>query len=269
MALLEQEGLRLSYWDKGRGRALLFVHGVGTSGELWAEDLAALSDDCRLVVYDRRGYGASGDSPRDWEAHCDDAIALIEALGAAPVVLVGYSGGSIVALDLALRRPELVAGVVLLDPAFNVKRCLTPRLVRTLLSAKALERLRGPRAGAARWMRYVGSYPDGGSAFDRASPERRERLLSNSEAIFADLGSGGGEHIDESRLAEIGVPVTIVDAALSPLFLRRSCRRLRRLMPQARSVTLERSGHHIGLDSPDELREILRGAVAESAGLAA
>jgi 3-oxoadipate enol-lactonase len=83
----------------------VFVHGVGTPGELWARDLASLARDCRLIVYDRRGYGVSSESPRDWQAHREDAIALIDALGAAPAVLVGYSGGSIIAVDVALKRP--------------------------------------------------------------------------------------------------------------------------------------------------------------------
>src|SRR5688500_10053612 len=69
-----------------------------------------------------------------------------------------YSGGSIVALDLAVERPDLVASLVLLDPAFDLKRCLTPGLVRALAGAQLLRRLRGERRGAEHWMRYVASY---------------------------------------------------------------------------------------------------------------
>jgi pimeloyl-ACP methyl ester carboxylesterase len=72
------------------------------------------------------------------------------------------------------------------------------------------------------------------------------------------LASGGGEHVDESRLAGIDVPVTIIEAGLSPRFLRRSCERLKGLMPQARTVTLANSGHHVGLDAADELISNLR-----------
>lgn len=114
-------------------------------------------------------------------------------------------------------------------------------------------------------MRYVASYSTGGSAFDRAPAERRERLLENAAGVFDDFASGGGEHVDETRLAGIDVPVTIVEAALSPPFLRRSCARLKRLMPQARTVTLATSGHHVGLDAPEELLGILRDASPASA----
>jgi pimeloyl-ACP methyl ester carboxylesterase len=61
------------------------------------------------------------------------------------------------------------------------------------------------------------------------------------------------------------VPVTIVEAALSPPFLRRSCARLKRLIPQARIVTLADSGHHVGVDAADELLGILRAAITATA----
>ena len=168
-------------------------------------------------------------------------------------MLVGFSGGSIIALDLVLRRPELVRHLVLLDPAFNVRRCLTPGLVKTVLVAQMLRRVRGERRGIEPWLRYVTR-----SAFEDAPPERRERILANAGAIFADLGGGGGEHVDESRFDEIAVPVTIVEAEQSPPFLRRSCARLKRLIPQAETIALERSGHAVNVQARDEVVSILR-----------
>jgi pimeloyl-ACP methyl ester carboxylesterase len=52
--ILEINGRRLSCTDTGSGQPLVFVHGVGTSGGLWADDLASLGQHCRLIVYDRR-----------------------------------------------------------------------------------------------------------------------------------------------------------------------------------------------------------------------
>ena len=235
----------------------MLIHGAGTPGELWAEDAADLARHCRYIAYDRRGFGESSESPGSWEAHCEDAIDLIERLDAAPAVLVGFSGGAIIALDLILRRPELVGALVLLDPAFNVRRCITPGLVRTVVTAQLLRRLRGDRRGAEVWLRYVT-----GSAFENASEERREKLLANANAIFADLGAGGGEHVDESRFGEVEAPVTLVDARLHPPFLRRSCARLKRLFPDARVIELERSGHAVNVDAREETVAILSDVVS-------
>src|SRR5918995_3521360 len=154
MEVVDLDGRQLATWDRGEGTPLLFIHGVGTSGALWQTDLAELAVDCRVIVYDRRGYGESSESPGDWEAHREDAAALLDKLGAKPAVVVGYSGGAMIALDLVLQRPSLVRALVLLDPAFNLKRCITPGLVGHMLAARLLNRLGRPRRGADHWMRY-------------------------------------------------------------------------------------------------------------------
>ena len=261
MEVVDLDGRRLATWDHGEGTPLLLIHGVGTSGALWQTDLAELAADCRVIVYDRRGYGASSDSPGDWESHRDDAAALLDELGAKPAVVVGYSGGAMIALDLALQRPELLRALVLLDPAFNLKRCITPGLVGHMSAARLLNRFGRPRRGAKHWMRYVSSHPSGDCAFDRSPPERREALLDGAGGIFADADSGLG-NVPEDRLGRIKIPTTIVDCKLSPSFLRRSCGRLRELMPQARTVTLEESGHHVGIDAREDLVALLRDVVA-------
>lgn len=227
---------------------------------MWSADLAELSAEFRFIVYNRRGYGDSSSSPRNWARHAEDTIALIERLNASPATIVGYSGGAIIALDVVLKRPDLVARLILLDPACNLNHCLTPGFVGTLAGVKLLRWLRRDRAAAERWLRYVSSYPTGRSGFDtKASEARREQLLANASGIFADLESGGGA-VGESLLSNISVPVTIIDAKLSPSFLRRSSHRLKQMLPQARNVTLEHSGHWIGLDAHDELLKVLREA---------
>jgi pimeloyl-ACP methyl ester carboxylesterase len=261
MQLVDLDGRRLMTWDRGQGMPLLLIHGVGTPGALWQADLADLAAGCRVIVYDRRGYGASSGSPRDWQAHREDAAALLDELDAKPAIVVGYSGGAMIALDLALQRPDLVRELVLLDPAVNLKRCITPGLIRHMVSARLLNRLGRPRRGAAHWMRYVSSHPTGGSGFDRSPVERRATLLDNAGGVFADADTGLG-NVPEERLASIAIPTTIVDCGLSPSFLRRSCQRLRESMPQARTVTFEQSGHHVGVDARDELLAVLREVVA-------
>src|SRR5262245_56352381 len=96
---------RVAYWTAGDAPPLLFIHGVGTTGELWFRDLQPLASSFRLIVHDRRGYGASSEPPREWLGHRDDAAALLAALGVQGATVVGYSAGASVALDLALQKP--------------------------------------------------------------------------------------------------------------------------------------------------------------------
>jgi pimeloyl-ACP methyl ester carboxylesterase len=82
--------------------------------------------------------------------------------------------------------------------------------------------------------------------------------------VLADLDTGGGEHVDERRLAGIDVPVTIVETELSPAFMHRSVEKLRSVMPQARTVTLEGSSHVAILDARDEVLNVLRTAMGSA-----
>lgn len=258
MQLVDVPNGRLAYWSAGNGPPLLFVHGVGTPADIWFRDLEPVASSFRLIVYNRRGYGESSAAPAEWLGHRDDAAALLTALGAAPAAVVAYSGGAAVGLDLALHQPTLVSSLVLLDPAVNIKRSVTPGLVKTLLMTRILRKLRGERAGALYWQRFVGSYPTGGTAFDKAPPDRRETVLANAVGMFSDADTATRHTIDESRLAALPMPVSIVDAQLSPSFLRKSTARLRQAMPQARNVTIAGAGHHITVDARDELLTILR-----------
>ncbi len=249
---------QLEVWDTRTGAPMVFIHGVGTSGELWATNLAELTTEFRIIAYNRRGYGASSISPRNWGAHADDTIALIESLSAIPATVIGYSAGASIALDIALRRPDLIARIILLDPAFNVKQCLTLGLVITRSSVMLLHRLGRDRTALERWFRYVSSYPNGGSAFKaKASDVLREKIFANSDGIFADLESEEAI-IDESKLDKIRLPITIIEAKLSPPFLRRSSQRLKRLLPPVHNVTLENSGHWVALDAHDEMLKAIR-----------
>jgi pimeloyl-ACP methyl ester carboxylesterase len=257
MQMLDLPTGRLAYWTEGNGPPLLFIHGVGTTGEIWFRDLQPLASSYKLIAYNRRGYGESSDPPTEWLGHRDDAIALLAKLGIEKAAVVGYSAGATVALDVALHKPELVSSLVLLDGAVNIKKCATPGMIKTLLVAQIKRRLRGDRAGAEHWIRYVASYSTGGTAFDKAAPERRETILANARGMFAD-GSAAKHVIDESRLASLPMPVAIVDAKLSPPFLRKSSERLRRAIPQARCRTIEKAGHHIVIDAREELIATLR-----------
>lgn len=262
MNMLKTGDLQLEYWDEGDGLPIVFIHGVATAGDLWVADLADLARDARLIVYNRRGYGRSSASPRDWREHAPDVIQLVEMLSAYPAMLIGYSGGAMIALDVVVRRPDLVSKLILLDPAFNLKRCLTLGLLRTLATVRWLRRLGRDRRAAECWLRYVSSYSTGGSAFEsKASATRREQLLANAPGVFADLDSSGGS-IDEDRLRNVTAPVTIIDGKLSPSFLRRSAERLKHLLPQARAISVEKSGHWLALDARAELLDVLRAELA-------
>jgi pimeloyl-ACP methyl ester carboxylesterase len=114
-------GVRLYYEEHGGGVPMLLVHGTSSSAIVWDSSVDALAALGRVIVYDRRGCTRS-ERPEPYERttvsqHADDAASLLVALDASPAVVVGRSYGGEIALDVALRYPDLVRALVLLEPA--------------------------------------------------------------------------------------------------------------------------------------------------------
>lgn len=106
------DGQPLAYEVTGSGTPLLLVMGTGADHSFWAANVPALSQRHRVITFDSRGTGASGDFARvedgTAEALARDAAELLAHLDAAPAHVHGLSLGSVVAAELALARPELV-----------------------------------------------------------------------------------------------------------------------------------------------------------------
>ncbi|MGB8651915.1 MAG: alpha/beta hydrolase, partial [Mycobacteriales bacterium] len=118
MSVVDVNGVQLHYEVRGEGPPLVMVHGMCGRAEVWADQVARLSDEFTCVTYDRRGHGSSSDdgTPHSVPLHGDDLAALVQALGLPPVLCVGSSGGARVGVDALLRHPELLAGAALSEP---------------------------------------------------------------------------------------------------------------------------------------------------------
>ncbi len=118
MPYLDVNGARLHYTDDGSGtEAVVFSHGLLLSGAMFADQIAHLKDRYRCIAYDHRGQGGSEVTADgyDIETLTADAEALIEALGVVPCHFVGLSMGGFVGLRIAIRRPELLRSLTLID----------------------------------------------------------------------------------------------------------------------------------------------------------
>lgn len=114
------KGVRLRYLVGGAGgSSVVLVHGLGGAASNWAELAPLLARRHRVLVPDLPGHGGSSPLPAvsGLEPYADRVAALAEREEMAPFALVGHSLGAVVALRLALRRPELVSGIVLAGAA--------------------------------------------------------------------------------------------------------------------------------------------------------
>ncbi|ARS34870.1 alpha/beta fold hydrolase [Pontibacter actiniarum] len=108
----------LHYVDEGTGAPIVFVHGTPTWSFLWRQQIKSLSRKFRCVAPDHLGFGLS-DAPTDFdyspEAHADNLEQLIDHLQLKNITLVVHDFGGPIGLRYALRHPENVKNLVILN----------------------------------------------------------------------------------------------------------------------------------------------------------
>jgi 3-oxoadipate enol-lactonase len=109
----------LDIWTEqvGQGPDVLLIGGLGDTVESWQFQLDGLADRYRLTAFDNRGAGrtAMPDGPVSAELMADDAAQVLRALEVPSAHIAGFSMGSAIAQELALRHPELVRSLVLMS----------------------------------------------------------------------------------------------------------------------------------------------------------
>jgi pimeloyl-ACP methyl ester carboxylesterase len=233
-------GVQLYYEERGSGRPILGLHGAGSSAVFWEDAAERLSELGRVIIYDRRGSSRS-ERPEPYELtsvreHADDALALLRALDAEPAVLVGRSYGGTVGLELALRDPDSVLGLALLEAGPMGLSHEYDSWFETL--GATLERVVAERGTGA-----VGEtvLRDVFGAWEELPEIWREVFTANGPALLAEVR--GEERLsDNSRLGELRVPTLIVTADESPEPVQRGSEALGRALPRAQTARV--TGDH-------------------------
>ncbi|MGN6726048.1 MAG: alpha/beta fold hydrolase [Tepidisphaeraceae bacterium] len=116
MPQLDINGTRINYTDRGRGRALVLLHGFPLDGRVWDGVADLLSRTIRVIVPDLRGFGIN--APADaftMQDLANDVADLVNQLVIAPCAVAGLSMGGYVAQTLAKYNPDVVSQLILVD----------------------------------------------------------------------------------------------------------------------------------------------------------
>jgi aminoacrylate hydrolase len=249
------------YWEAhgpADGPTLILSPGLGGSAAYWAPNLGALAADHRVILYDHRGTGRSS---RDLafnvsvEDMAGDVLALMDGLGIAGATLVGHAAGGVIGLALALRAPERLNGLVVINgwsrPNPHSARCFEARLALLRGSGvRAFIRAQPIFLYPARWS----SANDARLAAEEAQQLRDFQGAPNVEARIAALTAFDVD----ARLAEIDTPTLLV-AAEDDMLVPESCsERLAERLPDA-ALELMTGGHACNVTEAERFNSIMCG----------
>ena len=113
--------VRTWYDEHGEGEPLVLLHPGGADARAWAPNLDAFAAHFHVFTPERRGHGRTPDveGPITYALMAQDTIAFLERVVGGPARIVGCSAGASVALQVAVRRPDLVPGVVVVSGVFH------------------------------------------------------------------------------------------------------------------------------------------------------
>jgi pimeloyl-ACP methyl ester carboxylesterase len=261
---LELEGCRLAWQAQGNGAPVLFIH--GTAAAIWGDLPARAASFTRALTYDRRGFGLSA-APRiaDLKRHEDDAIALLAAHAGGAAILVGWSIGGVIALGVAARRPDLVRGLLLLEPPLWAKKHPDLNLFNGVVLSILTGIIAGPVRGGRRFSGWVFRERDGTNGLDKVAPAIRQQIADNAAAVGVEIRGGTGEHLSAEALAGIASPVVVVMGDRSQAFFEAGARRVADAVPGARLRRLAAASHFLQIEHAAAIAALIREMVAEGA----
>lgn len=269
MATAHNQGVLIHYLDEGEGKPVLLIHGHTLDHRVFDEVATRLREaGLRLIRPDLRGHGQSSVPPSGyhWSHHAGDMAAVLDQAGVRRATVVGFSLGGGVALELALERPELVGGLVLID-AVLPDRPFEPEFMANLKEVARTIRSEGLRAAMeGPWASSPLFAPS------LAKPGIRDKL----EEILRDFP--GADYLAKERdrvargwtvpdrLGEIAVPTTVlVGGEDMPGFVAFS-REIASGIPGARLEPVPGCGHLVPLEAPETVARSVVSTVEAGAG---
>jgi pimeloyl-ACP methyl ester carboxylesterase len=271
MPVIRVHGTHLHYEDTGgSGEPVLFLHGFLFDGRQYEAQVAALGNQYRCLTLDFRGQGRSAASPGGYQTEqlTADVLAVIRALGIAPVHLAGLSMGGFAAMRIAARQPAAVRSLILL----NTSAAAHPRgKVPGHLALTAVGRVAGVSGRLLTSRIEAEMY---GPAFrgDPAGASQREawnrRWARADRPALAKTMLGIMLRPDvRGELGDIRAPTLIIaggaDTSLPPRF----SHEMHSLIAGSQLVELPGTGHSSPIEDPDGVTMALREFLAAYPGL--
>ncbi|MFC5220289.1 alpha/beta fold hydrolase [Streptomyces coerulescens] len=232
-------GVRTWYETDGAGDPLVLLHGGLCTNETWEPQRAEFATRFGLFLPERRAHGHTPDvdGPLSYRDMADDTVAFVESVVGGPAHLVGWSDGAIVALLVAIARPDLVRKVVAVGANFlpNPQSGAVPEL---------LDRLTPDDPDMAVFReRYEAVSPDGAAHWPVVV--RKLIAMFRTEPV-----------ISEAELGRIGAPTLVLVGDDDMMTLEHTIA-LYRAIPDSQLAVVPGTSHALPMEKPSEVNRIV------------
>ncbi len=277
----EVNGTGLAYREHGQGKPVVFVHGSASDMRTWEHQLHDIGASHRAIAYSRRYARPNEPIPEGVDdpmlPHVADLLSFMTRVDATPCHLVGHSWGGFISLLAAIRHPEAVRSLVLMEPPVLSLFVSTPprpsELLRTLMrrprTASAILRFgitaAEPAAKAYRRGDDEAGFEVfargvlGSEAFERLSSERRAQAWDNVAVDKAQLLGEGLPPLSDDEVRGVAVPTLLLHGERSPGLFRLLAERLDELLPNARREEVPGASHIMHEDNPAVVNKAIAG----------
>ncbi len=246
---LEARGVEIAWSERGRGSPVLLIHETATTQAVWDPLAQSLAREFRAITYDRRGWGASSE-PDDYrrttiEEQSEDAAAVVEATADRPAIVCGAGVGAVIALDLMLRRDELVSAAVLIEPTLLQ---LTPPATQALSEDRHRLAIAAGNRENVIDVYLSGSLPALGPGVTRMPSLAAEAARARPRSVMAELGIPAAWRMPLPRLATAERPSAVITSESTSPLLREAAEALATRLDQSaiREVKSPEEPPHVG-----------------------
>ncbi|MGD9046172.1 MAG: alpha/beta hydrolase [Desulfobacterales bacterium] len=259
MPMTEANGAKLYYEDNGTGpQTIVFGHGLLFSCRMFDAQVEALKNRYRCVVFDFRGQGQSEVTRNgyDMDSLAADAADLIIKLNCKPCHFLGFSMGGFVGLRLAIRQPELLRSLILVDTSADPEPKENLSKYRIL---NTIARWIGPWAVANQVMPL--SF---GHAFMK-DPQKvelrkkyRQYLVDNDKVGVTRAVKGViTRHGVFDQLKKINMPTLVIVGEQDIATVPEESERIHKSISKSKMVTIPNSGHMSPVEEPEAVNTAL------------